>query len=121
MNPFQDGWTEADVEDVIARNDPAELLYVPLVVSMSPPSRVYAEEICLRFANHPDPNVRGLAIEGFGNIARLFQSLNKSRILPVIEEALKDSDEWVRDKADGAADDIELHLGWQFDRQNKTG
>lgn len=114
MGPFQDGWTEADVDAVIARGDPAELLYVPLVVSMSPPSRVYAEQICLRFATHPDPNVRGNAMEGFGHIARLFRSLNKRLIHPVVEAGLRDEHEWVRGKAEDAAADIEWHIGWVF-------
>jgi hypothetical protein len=40
MGPFREGWTVADVEAVVARGDPSVLLYVPLVVSMSPPGRV---------------------------------------------------------------------------------
>jgi hypothetical protein len=113
-SPFRDGWTEADIDAVIARGDPAELLYVPLVVSMSPPSRAYAEQTCLRFATHPDANVRGLSIEGFGNIARIFRALNKSLIFRVVQAARQDSDEWVRGKAEDAADEIEWLLGWEF-------
>lgn len=50
MGPFRDGWTDADVVRVIARGDPAELLYVPIVVSMDPTGRVWAEQVCLRLA-----------------------------------------------------------------------
>jgi hypothetical protein len=107
-------WSEAEIRDVINRGDARELLYVPLVVSMNPPSRVYAEQVCLRFATHDDPSVRGNAMEGFGHIARLFRSLNKRLIEPVIEAGMRDPDDWVRGKAQDAADDIEWFCGWVF-------
>ena len=79
---------------------------------MYPSSRVRAEQICLRFATHSDPSVRGNAMEGFGNIARIFCSLHKRLIEPVIEAGLADPDDWVRDKAEGAAEEIEMFCGW---------
>ena len=107
-------WSDAEIQDVIRRGEPSELMYVPLVVSMNPPSRVYAEQICLRFSSHPDPNVRACALEGFGHIARLYGSLNKRLVEPVIESARCDADEGVRGKAEEAADDIEWFCGWVF-------
>lgn len=114
MGPFHEGWTEADVQAVIARSDPAELLYVPIVVSMSPPSRIWAEHICLRLAGHPDSNVRANALEGFSHLARIFRWLNRRLVQPIIEAGLVDADTWVRTKADDAASDIEWFLGWTF-------
>ena len=105
-------WSDAEIQAVIERDDPHQLRYVPLAASMFPSSRVHAEQICLRFATHPDPSVRGNAMEGFGHIARIFRSLNKRLIEPVIEVGLADSDDWVRDKADGAAEEIEMFCGW---------
>jgi len=35
MGPFFDGWTEADVDVILARGNPEELLYVPIVVGMN--------------------------------------------------------------------------------------
>lgn len=37
MRPFSEGWTEADIEAAIARNNPDELLRVPIVVGMNAP------------------------------------------------------------------------------------
>ncbi len=122
MGPFQNGWMESDVEAVIARGDPAELLYVPIVVGMSPPSRVWAENVCLRLSGHPDPNVRGNVLEGFGHLARIFRWLNKRVVLPLVVSRLKDADEWVRGKAEDAADDIEWFLGWVIPgREDRRG
>lgn len=112
MNSLPDNWTEADVEAVIAFNDPVYLVEVAISVSLGSPSRVWAEQICLRLSRHEDTAVRGNAIQGFGHIARIFRSLNRSMIEPVILAALNDPNEWVRGKAGDAADDVEWFLGW---------
>ncbi|WP_437734245.1 hypothetical protein [Sorangium sp. So ce1335] len=112
MGPLRDGWTRADVEAVIARGEPAELLHVPLVVSLDPPGRVWAEQICLRLAAHPSPNVRGNALLGLGHLARIFRSLHRRRAQPVIEAGLQDPDPYVRGQAGAAADDVAWYLGW---------
>jgi len=39
-SPFRDGWLQSDVEAVIVRDNPRELLYVPIVVSMHSPARI---------------------------------------------------------------------------------
>jgi hypothetical protein len=107
-------WTNAQILAAIERGDPGELLYVPLVASMEPTSRVHAEQICLRFASHSDPNVRCSALEGFGHIARIFRSLNKRLVQPAIEAGMNDPDEAVRGTAEDTADEIEWFCGWIF-------
>jgi hypothetical protein len=120
MGPFSDGWTEADVDAVIARADPAELLYVPIAVSMDPPSRVWAERICVQLAAHEDPNVRCNALLGFAHLARIFRSLNQRVVQPIIEAGLRDPSEHVRNRADDVATDIEWYIGWVFaDREDR--
>ncbi|AUX25687.1 uncharacterized protein SOCEGT47_062360 [Sorangium cellulosum] len=112
MGPFRETWTKAEVEAVIARGDPAELLYVPLVVSLDPPGRVWAEQICLRLAGHPSPDVRGNALLGLGHLARIFRSLHRRRVQPAIEAGLQDRDPGVRGHASSAAEDVAWYLGW---------
>jgi hypothetical protein len=114
MGPFRDGWTQADVEAVLARGDASQLLYVPIVVALDPPGRVWAEQVCLRLASHPNPSVRGNALKGLGHLARIFRSLNRSLVEPVMEAGLLDPDQEVRGKAGDAAGDIEWFLGWIF-------
>lgn len=112
MGPFRERWTKADVEAAIARGAPAELLHVPIVVSLDPPGRVWSEQICLRLAGHPSPDVRGNAVLGLGHLARIFRSLHRRRVQPVIEAGLGDPDPRVRAQAGAAADDVEWYLGW---------
>jgi hypothetical protein len=113
MGPFIDGWTEVDVDAVLARGKPEELLYVPIALGLNAPDfdREWVERICLSLSAHPDPNVRGNAVLGFGHIARTCRDLNQSEILPVIEKALNDSSEYVRGHAESAACDVHQYLG----------
>ena len=55
MNLFENGWTKAEIEAAIARDDHDALVYAPIAVSMDPLDRQWAEEICLRLALHPHP------------------------------------------------------------------
>ena len=50
--PLEDGWTTDDVEKVIERGIPEELLYVPIFVSMNPPDCQWAEDVCLILLGH---------------------------------------------------------------------
>lgn len=108
MGPFQDGWTEQDVEAVVSRGVPDELLYVPIVITMDPPDCAWAEAICLSLAKHPHFNVRGNAILGFGHLARTCRCLDLATVSPVIAAALQDEHEYVRGHAEDAAGDV-LH------------
>jgi hypothetical protein len=113
MGSFSEGWTEVDVEAVIARGNPDELLYVPIVVGMNAVDfdREWAEGICIALASHANFNVRGNAILGFGHIARTCRYLNAEQIVPIISNALSDPSEYVRDHADNAACDLQVYLG----------
>lgn len=109
-NPLPEDWTEQDVEYEISRNIPEDLLYIPISVSMCPPDCAWSQEICIRLSSHPHPNVRGNAVLGFGHLARTCGSLDFKKIQPIIEDALKDADDFVRGQAHSAAQDIHVYL-----------
>ena len=48
--PFNDGWTIADVNAVLERADPIELLYVPITVSMNSPDCGWSQSVQVRWA-----------------------------------------------------------------------
>lgn len=111
MGPFEDGWTAADVEAVLARGDPSELLYVPIVLGLDAldVERTWVEGICFQLAEHPNFNVRGNAILGLGHVARTCRELNIAVSVPLISKALADPHEYVRGHASDAAADL-LHF-----------
>lgn len=112
--PFS-GWTMADVEDALARDAPDELFHVPILVGMGPPDCAWAQEICIRLASHPHPNVRGDAVLGLGHLARTCGALDGARVRPILQSALHDPDPYVRGQAHAAADDAAHFLGWRME------
>ena len=112
MGPFTDGWTEADAEAVLARGEPDELLYVPIVAGMNADRcrPGWAERVCLELARHPNAKVRGNAILGLGHVARTCRKLDIEQAVPLISAALADPSEYVRGQAVAAADDVSIYL-----------
>lgn len=104
---------EDDVDVILTRNEPEELLYVPIVVGMNADSCEpgWAEKICLELAQHPHFNVRGNAILGLGHIARTCRVLTLEHAVPVIASALTDANQYVKDHAYSAASDVYVYLG----------
>ena len=105
---------EAVAEAAIARDEPAELLYVPIAASLHAERLDWAQGVCARLAAHPDFNVRGNAILGFGHLARRFRQLDRSLVEPLVVRARSDADPYVRGQAHAAADDLRHFLGWDL-------
>ena len=113
MGLFPDGWAEEDVEAVVARGNPDELLYVPIMVGMNADvlDLQWAQNICFSLVEHTNFNVRGNAILGLGHIARTCRELDVERAIPAISKALSDSHDFVRGHAESAACDLHVYLG----------
>ena len=114
MGPLPADWTPADIEAVIAGNDPEKMPYVPIAVAMGceEGDRDWAEDVCVRLSVHPQEWVRGNAVLGFGHLAREFRALSRARVEPLVRAALSDPSPVVRGQAEAAADDITHVLGW---------
>ncbi len=114
MGPFAKDWDEATIEAAIARDDPNELLYVPIMVGMNAPEfdSLWVQDVCVKLAGHPHFNVRANAMLGFGHIARTRRELDLIRVAPIISAALLDSHPDVREHANNAACDLEMFLGF---------
>jgi hypothetical protein len=113
MGPFTGGWTEADVEAVLARGIPDELLYIPIVVGMSADcvEREWAENMCLTLVDHAHKQTRCNALTGLGHIARVCGELSLDKVLPAVSRALSDEDSEIKSYAENAAFDIQHYLG----------
>ncbi len=100
-----------DIPEILERNEPKEVLPVPIIVTMNDDDQDFCEEICLRLQSHLDPQVRGNSILGFGHIARRFGTFNDQRILELVNQALLDESDIVRRQASTAAMDISSFIG----------
>jgi uncharacterized protein YbjT (DUF2867 family) len=105
------------VDAALRRAKPEELLRVVLAVALHSEDPAWATEVCLRLARHQHFNVRGNAILGLGHLARRFGRLDLVA-RTVIEEGLRDSDGYVRDQAESAADDAQYFLRCKISRPN---
>lgn len=99
-----------EAEIVMAGSDPRAMVIALLGVAMYPEEFEESLAFCERFVTHPNVNLRGIAIEGFGHLARIFRQPLPERILELIRAGLTDAEPWVRGKADDAADDVEFFL-----------
>jgi hypothetical protein len=109
--------SEADVEAAIARDDPDELLYVPIALGLHAEDLEWAQAVCIRLAAHAHFNVRGNAVLAFGHLARRFRRLDRTAVEPLVRQALTDADEYVRGQAMDAAGDLAHFLGWSLARE----
>ena len=109
-------FTKSEMEKAVLENDIKKLIFVPLFASLYYEDVEFAEKICIELASHQNFNVRATAIEGFGHIARIDGKLNKEIVRSIIEKSLKDENEFVRQKADDAKDEIKHFLKWKFNK-----
>ena len=100
----------------LERDDPFELQELILVIALEARGRKWAEWACGRLARHRNANVRGNALAGFGHLARRFGKLDPTRARGPIETGLYADNEYIREKAESAADDVDAHLSWNLRR-----
>jgi len=102
-------------EAALERDDPVELMDWILEFASEGSDRELAENCCARLARHRNAMVRGNAMLGFGHLARRFGRLDVHRIKRLVETALSDGSEYVREQARSAADDLKTFLAWEFE------
>lgn len=112
MGPFEDGWSKEDVESVLERGVPSELLFVPIVVGMAAHDcgANWAQSVCLRLSGHHDERVRANALLGLGHIARTARQLRIEAAAAAIRAGLRDDSALVRGQAEEAASDVRVFL-----------
>jgi hypothetical protein len=108
--------SRADIEAAISDGSSENLSIAVLSAALYATDQDWAQAVCLTLSRHQDGNVRGNAVLGFGHLARIHGYLDEETVKPVIEAALRDSDEYVRGQAWAAADDIEHFLMWKVQR-----
>ena len=96
-----------DIEAVIAEDDAEELLGVVIDIAMAAEEVAWATEKLIALAAHPNTDVRGNALIGFTHLASRFADLDLARVRPVLEAALQDPEQYVRDQAEAALDELD--------------
>jgi hypothetical protein len=72
----------------------------------------FSLELINKYEKHENEYVRGCAVECLGHLSRLYSvKLDERMWRRIINSGKEDTSEWVRGKANGAIDDIELFEG----------
>ncbi|AFY74517.1 hypothetical protein Syn7502_02546 [Synechococcus sp. PCC 7502] len=90
-----------------------ELLVLPLAVGENFPDWKYAQDICLRLAEHNNNQIRANACLGLAYIARTKGKLEKHLVKPILLRELRSQTEW-RWRVEDAIQDINIYLQWHL-------
>lgn len=71
---------------------------------------MFVENLCIEYSSHKDSKVRGIAILCFGHLARIHGQLHIEKVIPIINKALVDEDDFIRGHAYDANDDVNMYL-----------
>ncbi|MHB8846562.1 MAG: hypothetical protein ACYC7L_17655 [Nitrospirota bacterium] len=85
MTRFQDlhAITPADLDAAIVRNDPDELLLVPITAALLAEEPSLAVGACVRLSRHCLSGIRANAVVSLGHLARRIRSLDERLVRPV--------------------------------------
>ena len=106
--------SRAQIAAALLSGAPDRIRLALLAASLYDADADWAAALCLQHARHPEPGVRGIALQGLGHIARLHGTGDRARIAPVVLAGLADADPWVRGQAEDAAGDLRTYLGWRL-------
>jgi hypothetical protein len=66
----------------------------------------FIQDTLVRLSKSDDENIHGIAILGFGHIARLYGKIDKGVVMPIVQNGLKDKRKIVRGQSKAALDNI---------------
>ena len=104
-------WQE--VEELLFSGSIEDLLTLSLTLGEHFPDWKYAQDVCLRLAEHPSDKVRANACLGLAYIARTKQRLEKHLVKPVLLRELRAQTEFCW-RIEDAFGDINYYLRWHL-------
>ena len=102
-----------EVERTLASGTWEDLMVLPLALGNSWHDWKYAQDVCLRLAEHADAAVRANACLSLAYVARTHGRLEKHLVKPVLLRELRSSPESCR-RVQDAIDDINAFLKWRL-------
>lgn len=100
--------------DILESAEPLAIADALLRVTLHDSDLVFSERLCISMIQNENENICACAIQGLGNLARRFRSLDRDTLKQVVELAKNDLRQCVRTSLHDACDDFEIYLGWRF-------
>lgn len=101
------------IEEVLRQGSVEELLILPLAVGEHCPNWKYAQDLCLRLAEHSEDVVRANACLGLAYIARTKQRLEKHLVKPILFRELRCQTQF-QWRVEDAIKDINRYMKWHL-------
>jgi len=106
------------IEALLSCGSIDDLMILPLAVGEDFPDWKYAQDLCLRLAEHPDHRVRANACLGLAYVARTQGRLEKHLVKPVLLRELRNSFD-TKGRIQDAIGDINNYLQWDLAHKHK--
>ncbi|MFC5404682.1 hypothetical protein [Cohnella soli] len=97
-----------EIINQINSDNPDTIVRGLLSLALNADDGEFVQDLMVRYSQHKNENIRGIAILSFGHIARIHRTVNKDLIIPHINDALNDKSKFVRGHAHSALDDINM-------------
>jgi hypothetical protein len=101
--------TRAELDTDLNSGDAATIATALTSAALHESDRAYVEGLIVKFLQHQEPWVRGVAALAAGHVARIHHALSREEIVPLIKTLLEDPR--TSGKAQDALDDIRIFLG----------
>jgi hypothetical protein len=112
--PLPEFTSEREVQRALDAGSPEALMVLSLAVGEHWPDWKYAQELCLRLANHSNEGVRANACLGLAYIARTKGHLDRVSVEDVLVRELHRQTDWFQWRVFDALRDINLYLKWNL-------
>ena len=105
--------SKEEIEESLNFGTIEELLVLPLAVGENFQDWKYAQDICLRLADHSSDKVRANACLGLAYVARTKHQLEKHLVKPILLRELRCQTEFLW-RIEDAVKDINCYLKWHL-------
>ncbi|MDQ0361013.1 hypothetical protein [Breznakia pachnodae] len=108
--------TREEVKEILESNDMDALITLPLSLGEYEPDWKFAQDTCMKLAQHEDERVRANAALGLAYVARTKGKLEKNLVKPVLLQLLNNCEEYQWRVID-AINDINLYMNWRIGKK----
>lgn len=108
--------TREEVKEILQSNDMDALITLPLSLGEYESDWKFAQDTCIKLAQHEDERVRANAALGLAYVARTKGKLEKNLVKPVLLQLLNNCEEYQWRVID-AINDINLYMNWRIGKK----
>ena len=115
-------FTHQEALDILENGSHQQRVLLPFALGEYEEDQGFAQMVCLRSMEHPDPEIRSAGAMGLAYIARNHKKLDKRVVKPYLLRELRGNHTY-RWRIQDALEDINWFLGWRLGEasENKKG